>query len=113
MSKQAMIAINASASRHVNYDTREDADNHTTIFLHLALHRQGILALVAGLASSLFELFTSVCSFIFGTEEDVCSLPSLTRSLAGLEDPLAFPTFLHDLSVSRCRLMKKTTRFSS
>ena len=27
----------------------------------------------AGLASRLFELFTSVCSFTFGIEEDACS----------------------------------------
>ena len=39
-----------------NYDTREDVENHTTIFYILPLtppHRQGILAPVAGLASGL------------------------------------------------------------
>ena len=50
-----------------NHDTREDVENHTTIFYILLhpLHRQGILAPVAGLV----ELFTSVCPFPVGTEE--------------------------------------------
>ena len=63
---------------------------------------QGILALVAGLASRLAELVTSVCAFTFGTEEDACSLPFLTRSFAGLRpDPLAFSTF--SCTISRFR----------
>ena len=36
-----------------NHDTRDDADNHVTIFF----------------------IFTSVCSFTFGTEEDTCRVP--------------------------------------
>ena len=50
-----------------NHDTRDDVDNHTTIFLHLALPPidKGFLAPVAGLASRLFELFTSVLGEIF------------------------------------------------
>ena len=72
---------------------QEDVDGHTTIFLHLALQRQGILAPVAGLASRLVERLSSVCPFPVGTEEDACSLPFLLRSLftAGLR--LDFPVF--------------------
>ena len=55
-----------------NHDTRDDDDNHTTIFFILPSMDKGFWALVAGLASR-FELFTSVCSFTFRTEEDACS----------------------------------------
>ena len=65
-----------------NCNTREDADNHTTILYILPLHGQGILALVAALSSRLVELFTSVCPFPVGTEEDACSLPFRLRSLS-------------------------------
>ena len=57
------------------------------------MHR-GFWALVAGLASRLVELVTSVRALILGTEENLCSLPFLTPSLAGLRpDPLALSTF--------------------
>ena len=63
--------------------------------LPLAYQRQRILALVAGLASRLVELFTSVCPFPVGTEENACSLPFSLCSLftAGLRpDPFALST---------------------
>ena len=69
MSKQAMIAINALVFGLVNNDTREDAENHTTICHILLPHRQGILALVAGLASCLLSLsvqkrMLALCPFL-------------------------------------------------
>ena len=80
-----------------NHDTREDVENHTTIFYILSHphHRQGILAPVAGLV----ELFTSVYPFPVGTQEDACSLPFLLRSLvtAGLrlDTPVFFTSSAH------------------
>ena len=76
-----------------NHDTLEDADNHTTILYILSPHRQGILPLVAGLASRLVERLSSVRPFPVGTEEGACSLPFRLRSLltAGLR--LDIPVF--------------------
>ena len=84
-----------------NYDTLEVVENHTTIFYILPLHTQGILARVAGLASRLVELLSSVCPFPVGAEEDICALPFLLRSLftAGLRlDTPVFFTSSADVS---------------
>ena len=56
-----------------NYDTRDDADNYKTMFWILPTIDKRFSALVAGLDLGRIELFTSVCPFTFGTEEDACS----------------------------------------
>ena len=76
-----------------NYDTREDADIHTTMFYILPPHRQGISALVAGLASRLFDRLSSVCPFPVGTEKDACSSPFRLRSLSTAGSRLDTPVF--------------------
>ena len=88
-----MIALNASAFGLVT-TTQWRVPIITRRYFTFCSHAQGIVAQVAGLASRLVEPFTSVRTFTWGTEEDVCSLPFLTRSLARLRpDPLAFSTF--------------------
>ena len=64
-----------------NHDTRDDVDNHTTIFFILPLIDKEFRALVTGLAFRLFELFKSVCVFTFGTEEYACSRWEFPASL--------------------------------
>ena len=56
-----------------NHDTRNDVNHYMTMFFILSTIDKEFSTLVAGLAFRLFELFTSVCSFTFGTEEDTCS----------------------------------------
>ena len=73
--------------------TREDADNHTTIFYILPPRDKEFLALVAGLASRLFERLSSVCPVPVGTEEDACSLPFRLRSLSTAGLRLDTPVF--------------------
>ena len=84
-----------------NYDTRDDADNYTTVFFILSTIDKGFLTL----ALRLFELFTSVCSFTFGTEEDACSKWVFPAS----------PTFFHIVSRRpvACVCRKKTAFVSS
>ena len=90
MSIKAMNATKCIWFRTCNHDTRDDADNYTSIFFILPSIDKGFSAPIAGLAFRLFELFTSVCSLTFGTEEDACSRWDL----------LASPTSFH--IISRC-----------
>ena len=48
-----------------NHDTRDDVDNHATIFFILSTVDKEFSALVVGLAFRLFKLFPSVCVFHF------------------------------------------------
>ena len=56
-----------------NHDTRDDVDNHTTIFFILPAIDKKFSALVAELAFRLFKLLRHSVSFTFGTEENACS----------------------------------------
>ena len=56
-----------------NHDTRVDANHYMTMLFILSTIDKEFSTLVTGLAFGLFELFTSVCSSTFGTEEDTCS----------------------------------------
>ena len=59
-----------------NHDTRDDVDNHTTIFFILPAIDKEFLAQVTGLAFRQYKLFTSVCVFTFGADEHACSAVS-------------------------------------
>ena len=79
MSIQAIIAMDAPVSRLV-ITTHGRMPIITRRISTSCLHRQGILAPVAGLASGLFERLSSVRPFPVGTEEDPCPLPFRLRS---------------------------------
>ena len=64
-----------------------------TIFFILPPKDKGFFTLIAGLASRLVELFTSVCLFPVGTEEDACPLPFLLCSLFTTGLKLDTPVF--------------------
>ena len=64
-----------------NHDTRDDADNHTTIFFILPSRDKGLKTLVARLAFRLFEL----------SRQSVPSLSVLKRMLALGETSLRLP----------------------
>ena len=71
--------------QNCNHDTRDDVDNHTTIFFILLAIGNGFLALVARLAFGLFKLF----------RQSVSSLSVLKRMLAQGENFLRISTSFH------------------
>ena len=92
MSVQAIIAMDAPVYRLV-ITTHDRMPIITQRFSTSCPHRQGILALIEGLASRLFERLPSVCPFPVGTEEDACSLPFRLRSLSTAGLRLDTPVF--------------------
>ena len=71
--------------QNCNHDTRDDVDDHTTIFFILLEIDKGFLALVARLAFGLFKLF----------RQSVSSLSVLKRMLAQGENFMRVSTSFH------------------
>ena len=56
-----------------NHDTRDDVDNHTTIFFILLAIGNGFYCFSRKTGLWTVQAFSSVCFFTFGTEENACS----------------------------------------